>query len=156
MGIGHGKGDLGFTRTMLWREFSSLCFVFVVQKLLHILCSFVQYNFQHHHSLLQHKIVVTAQRDTYEDHYRLMEALVGGALVFTDPMHPLPYMLEDGKNVIMYSSISDLKEKILYYINDPAGQKKRVQIAKKGYEVVMNYHRSWHVMERLIFDDEGA
>ena len=108
------------------------------------------------HSLLQHKIVVTAQRDTYEDHYRLMEALVGGALVFTDPMHPLPYMLEDGKNVIVYNSIADLKEKILYYINDPVGQQERVKIAKKGYEVAMNHHRSWHVMERLILDDEEA
>ncbi|KAL7536062.1 hypothetical protein ACHAXR_006894 [Thalassiosira sp. AJA248-18] len=81
-----------------------------------------------------------------------MEALAGGALVFTDPMHPLPYKLKDGENVIVYDSISDLKEKICYYINDPEGQRKRLQIASRGYEVVMNYHRSWHVMERLILE----
>jgi hypothetical protein len=37
-------------------------------------------------ALLRTKIVVVAQRDSWEDHYRLMEALIGGALVLTDPM----------------------------------------------------------------------
>ena len=101
-------------------------------------------------SLLEHKIVVVAQRDQWEGHYRLMEALAGGALVFTDPMHPLPYLLEDGVNVVVYNSISVLKKKILYYIEDAQGQKERVEIAARGHAVAMNHHRSWHVMERLI------
>lgn len=98
-------------------------------------------------ALMDHKIIVVAQRDLWEGHYRLMEALAGGALVMTDPMHPLPYKLVDGDGIVVYSSLKDLKEKIVYYINNPS---ERLQIAKRGYYVAMNYHRSWHIMERLL------
>ena len=47
-------------------------------------------------TMLQYKIVVVCQRDLWEGHYRLMEALAGGAMVMTDPMHPLPFRIEDG------------------------------------------------------------
>lgn len=100
------------------------------------------------HALLEHKIVVVAQRDKWEGHYRLMEALAGGALVMTDPMHPLPYLLRDGVNVIVYSSLEELKKKILYYAQN---EQKRLEIAARGHHVAMNHHRSWHVMERIIF-----
>ena len=99
------------------------------------------------HALLEHKIVVVAQRDRWEGHYRLMEALAGGALVMTDPMHPLPYLLENGVNVIVYSSLKELKEKILYYVRH---EKERLEIAVRGHNVAMNHHRSWHVMERIV------
>merc|ERR1712008_188705 len=94
-------------------------------------------------SLLSHKILVVAQRDNWEGHYRLMEALAGGAMVMTDPMHPLPFLIKDGESLVEYHTIKDLKEKILYYIRNP---KERLKIAARGYFIAMNYHRSWHLM----------
>ena len=99
-------------------------------------------------ALLQHKIVVVAQRDEWEGHYRLMEALAGGALVMSDPMHPFPYLIEDGVNIVVYTSLSELKEKILRYVRN---ETERLELAAQGHHVAMNYHRSWHVMERIIF-----
>ena len=99
-------------------------------------------------ALLQHKIVVVAQRDEWEGHYRLMEALAGGALVMSDPMHPFPYLIEDGVNIVVYTSLSELKEKILRYVRN---ETERLELAARGHHVAMNYHRSWHVMERIIF-----
>ena len=98
-------------------------------------------------ALLNHKIVVVAQRDRWEGHYRLMEALSGGALVMSDPMHPFPYLILDGENIVVYSSLDDLKEKIRYYIRN---ERERLEIAARGHHVAMNHHRSWHVMERIV------
>ena len=97
--------------------------------------------------LLASKIVVIAQRDDYEDDYRLMEALVSGAMVVMDPMVTMPDGLEDGVSVVVYRSLTDLVSKVLHYLDSP---KERHAIALKGYEVAMQRHRSWHMMERII------
>jgi len=98
-------------------------------------------------ALLDYKIVVVCQRDKWEGHWRLMEALLGGGMVMTDPMHPLPYLFEDGKSVIVYKSIAELKEKILYFLGH---EDERLEIARRGHEIAMNHHRSWHIMERIV------
>lgn len=101
-------------------------------------------------ALLQYKIVVICQRDRFEGHYRLMEALAGGAMVMTDPMLPLPVYLEDGDSVIVYRSIADLKAKILHYLKDDTA---RLDVARKGHDVAMKHHRSWQGIERIIHGD---
>lgn len=97
--------------------------------------------------LLGSKIVVVAQRDRHEDHYRLMEAVVSGALVMTDPMHPLPLGFKDGENIVVYTSMNDLHKKILYYSTH---QSKRLKVARAGFELANRCHRTKHVMERLL------
>jgi hypothetical protein len=77
-----------------------------------------------------------------------MEALAGGAMVMTDPMHPLPYHIEEGKQVVVYRSISELQKLVKYYLEH---EKKRLKIARAGYKVAMRDHRSWNVMERFMF-----
>ena len=101
-------------------------------------------------ALLRSKIVITSQRDRWEDHYRLMEGLACGTLVFTDPMSTLPHHLKDGESLVVYRSISELKEKILYYVEH---EDERLTIARKGHHIAMNNHRSWHGLERIIFGD---
>jgi len=101
-------------------------------------------------ALLEHKIVVVCQRNYWEDHYRLMEALTGGTLVMTDPMHPLPTGMEHTKQLIVYESLWELKHFLKYYLEH---EEERLKIAKSGYEVAMKRHRSWHLMERLVFGD---
>lgn len=101
-------------------------------------------------ALLRSKILITSQRDRWEDHYRLMEGLACGTLVFTDPMSTLPHHLKDGESLVVYRSISELKEKILYYVEH---EDERLTIARKGHHIAMNNHRSWHGLERIIFGD---
>ena len=99
-------------------------------------------------ALLQTKIVVVAQRDKWEDHYRLMEGLSAGALVVMDVMLGLPSGLIDGQHVIIYHDLDQLREQILYYLQH---DEERIQIAKNGWEVAMSRHRSYHRIEELVF-----
>lgn len=99
-------------------------------------------------AMLRTKIIVVTQRDKWEDHYRLFEAVVSGAMILTDRMLSLPHGLENGTSIVEYVSAGDLKSKILYYISHP---KERLEIARKGREVAMMQHRTWHRMEEIIF-----
>jgi hypothetical protein len=100
-------------------------------------------------ALLTTKIVVVAQRDDWEDHYRLFEAVIGGAMVMTDPM-ALPEGLVDKENIIVYHSLDHLKELLRYYL-DLKNENERLAIARKGWEVAMSRHRTYHWMEQLFF-----
>lgn len=101
-------------------------------------------------SLLKTKIVVVAQRDAWEDHYRLFEAFTGGAMVMTDTMLSLPDGLVDGESVVMYKSREHLRLLLLYYLH-PKQDEARMAIAFKGFEVAMGRHRSHHRMEEVFF-----
>jgi Glycosyl transferases group 1 len=100
--------------------------------------------------LLTCKVVVVAQRDEWEDHYRLFEAIVGGALVMTDFMWSLPHGYQDGVNIVVYRNLDDLRTKLLYYLN-PQHESKRLTIAHAGWKLAMESHRTFHWMERIFF-----
>jgi hypothetical protein len=101
-------------------------------------------------SLLETKIVVVSQRDRWEDHYRLMEALVGGALVLTDRVLGMPAGLENGTSVVEYDSADSLLSLIQYYLTHT---EERLSIARKGREAAMKKHRTWHRIEEIIFGE---
>jgi hypothetical protein len=101
-------------------------------------------------SMLGFKVVVVCQKNLWEGHYRLMEALATGALVLTDPMEPLPYNFVNGTNILVYHSIAELKRFALYYAEH---ETERLRIARSGYETAMQFHRSWNIMERLVLGD---
>ena len=101
-------------------------------------------------SLISSKIVVVAQRDEWEDHFRLMESLASGAMVMTDEMLATPHGLKNGTNVITYHDSESLRRLIMYYTN-PQHEKERIAIAQRGWELAMGKHRSWHRMEQLLF-----
>ena len=92
-------------------------------------------------SMLEHKIVIVAQRDTYQDHYRLFEALVSGALVMSDPMVGFPYGIEHNESIVVYKSITDMQDKVMYYLEN---EKERLRIAQAGREVALRHHRVAH------------
>lgn len=100
--------------------------------------------------LLSSKIVVIAQRDEWEDHYRLMESLASGALVLSDPMIAPPAGLEDKRNIVFYNNPKELKSFIRYYLL-PENEKERNRIALEGFKLAMGRHRSWHRLEELLF-----
>ena len=82
--------------------------------------------------------------------YRLMEALAGGAMVLTDPMQPLPVHIQDGKHLLVYRSLGQLKRLIKYYLEYP---EERLKIARAGHDLAMTAHRSWHIMERFVLGE---
>ena len=98
--------------------------------------------------LVQSKIVVVAQRDEWDDHYRLMESLASGALVMTDPVIAPPAGLQNKTNIIIYENESQLKKLIRYYLKNDS---KRRAIAKKGFELAAGRHRAWHRIEEILF-----
>jgi Glycosyl transferases group 1 len=99
-------------------------------------------------AILRTKILVVTQRDQWEDHYRLFEALAAGPLVMTDRMLALPTGLANGTSIIEFSSPQELRSLIQYYATHKA---ERLAIAAEGRRVAMSRHRSWHRMEEIIF-----
>eukprot|EP00980_Cylindrotheca_fusiformis_P017161 scaffold5281_cov127-Cylindrotheca_fusiformis.AAC.10 len=101
-------------------------------------------------ALLEHKIVVVCQRDHWEGHLRLMEALVSGGLVLTDPIMHMPAGFVDGENIVIYNSLKDLKKKIGYYLS-PGGTRARKTIAKAGRRLAIEHHKAEHMFQRLAY-----
>ena len=67
----------------------------------------------------------------------------------TDPMLILPRGLVEGKSIVVYHSLDDLVSKVSYYLD---AEQERFSIALEGYRVAMENHRSWHLMETIVFD----
>jgi Glycosyl transferases group 1 len=97
------------------------------------------------------RIVVVAQADEWEDHdNRLMEAMASGGMVLCDTMLAPPPGLKHKTNIIFYDNLRQLDEYIRFFL-DPANEERRDQIAKRGVELALGQHRSWHVVESLLF-----
>lgn len=100
--------------------------------------------------LLSAKVVVVAQRDEWEGHYRLWEALASGALVLTDDTLALPEGLVNGTSIVVYDSAESLREHLLHYLSNK-NDKQRVRIAQQGFDIAMGRHQSWHRLEEILF-----
>lgn len=99
-------------------------------------------------ALLWAKIVVVTQKDDWEDHYRLFESLSCGALILHDSMKAPPKGLVDDDSIVFFDSLEILEERVVYYMSN---DDKRKSVARKGWELAMGRHRSWHRMEELVF-----
>jgi hypothetical protein len=101
-------------------------------------------------ALLNTKIIVITQRDLWEDHYRLMEGLMSGAMVLHDAMHGKPAGIVNGSQFVEFNSEESLQSLSKYYLEH---DDERLAIAKAGRFEAMSRHRSWHRMEEIIFSD---
>ena len=102
-------------------------------------------------TLASSKIVVVTQADEYEDHdTRLLEALGSGAMVLCDRMIAAPSGLVHKTNIVFFESASKLDQYVQYYL-DPENDMQRQEIARHGVEYALGRHRSWHVLEALLF-----
>lgn len=99
-------------------------------------------------ALLSTKIVVIAQRDEWEDHYRLMESLASGALVLSDKMLAPPAGLQNGTHLVFYDSSNSLRSLLDYYSTH---SEERETIAANGQTFALGTQRSWHAVERVVF-----
>ena len=101
-------------------------------------------------AMLDHKIIVLAQRDQWEDHFRLLEGLMSGAMIISDPITFLPAGLKENESIVFYNSLEELDRKLLYYLTNEVGRKERVAIAKEGRRVAVEYHREPDVYRRMM------
>lgn len=99
-------------------------------------------------ALLSTRIIVIAQRDEWEDHYRLMESLAGGALVLSDTMLAPPSGLQNGTHLVFYDSSNSLRSLLDYYTKH---SEERETIAASGQAFALGTQRSWHAVERVVF-----
>lgn len=98
-------------------------------------------------SMLHYKIIVVAQRDNWEGHWRMFEAMVSGAMVIHDRMLAVPLGLEENVNIVLFDNMEDLKRKVMYYLTH---EDERLGIARRGRQVAMCSHRSWHRIEQIV------
>lgn len=103
--------------------------------------------------MLGTKIIVLTQKDKWEDHFRLMEALVSGAMVIQDQMLLLPDGLKNGTHMIEFQGIEELPSLLDYYLNN---EQERLEIAHRGRELAMTKHRGWHRMESIVFGKSAS
>ena len=99
--------------------------------------------------LLEHKIIVVAQRDHWEGHLRLMEAMISGGLVLSDPIIHPPSGMVNGTHFVIYTSLADLKDKVLFY-SSVEGSTERERIARAGKKLVLEHHKVEQVYKRMV------
>jgi hypothetical protein len=99
-------------------------------------------------SMLHYKIIVVVQRDEWEGHIRLWEAMISGAMVIHDRILAMPLGLEDKVNIVFFDTLEELKQKVVYYLKHT---RERLDIARRGRQLAMCQHRSWHRLEQVIF-----
>ena len=63
-------------------------------------------------------------------------------------MLSLPDGYVDRENIVVYHSLAELQSLILYYLEH---SEERLEIAKKGWDLAMKRHRTYHWMEELFF-----
>jgi len=97
--------------------------------------------------LKRSKIIVTACPSGYEGDYRLFEAMSSGALVMHNRMTLSPSGLVDGEHWILYDNSEELRDKIMYYYTHP---EEANDIARNGYDYVINNHRPHHRIEEWL------
>ncbi|WMJ90224.1 CgeB family protein [Anaerocolumna sp. MB42-C2] len=68
---------------------------------------------------------------------RIFDIMGAGGFVLTNYQEEILDYFEDGKDLIIYENIADLKNKIGYYL---AHEEERKQIAQKGYKKIKEYH----------------
>ena len=84
---------------------------------------------------------IVAQRDNWENQYRLFEALMSGAMVMTDTMLGLPKGLVDGELIAVYHNLTDLQVQLTHYQNRDNGEE-GFAISRRGRLVAMRQHRT--------------
>ena len=78
---------------------------------------------------------------------KLFEAMACGAFVITDMQKDGIELFRDGQHLIRFNNSDDLREKIIFYLNNP---KEREKIAAKGREEVLSKHTYAHRIQKIV------
>lgn len=68
---------------------------------------------------------------------RIWDVLGSGGFLLTNYQAEIPYYFEEGKDLVCFDGIDDLREKVRYYL---AHEEERAAIARSGYQKVKAHH----------------
>ena len=69
---------------------------------------------------------------------RVYKILAAGGFLLTEDWHGREELFKDGKDLIIFKNMQDLKQKIDFFIKRPEDRKR---VANSGLETVQNYTR---------------
>ncbi|MFH1879123.1 MAG: glycosyltransferase [Candidatus Omnitrophota bacterium] len=87
----------------------------------------------------------------YQASPKLYEAMACGAFVISDNQRDVKNLFENGKHLVIFNSVEDLREKLKFYI---ANEDQRAAIAMAGYKEVLEKH-TYKDRIRVILDKTG-
>jgi len=83
----------------------------------------------------------------YQVSPKVYEILSCRGFLIVDNQRDLNSLFEDGKHLVIFHNVKDLKEKIEYYLNHP---EEREKIAKEGYKEVIKKHSYCERLKKLL------
>lgn len=84
---------------------------------------------------------------------RVWDVLGSGGFLLTNYQAELPYYFEEGKDLVCFDGIDDLREKVGYYLSH---EEERQEIAWNGYEKVKEKHSYIERIQTLLALMDGA
>ena len=93
----------------------------------------------------------------YQASPKVYETLACKSFLISDRQRDVVSQFENGKHLVLFNDITDLKEKISYYLSKP-GERKR--IAAQGHDEVLQKHtyqdRIEHIINTIMVNDNGS
>lgn len=83
----------------------------------------------------------------YQASPKVYETMACKSFLLVDDQKDVKSLFLDGKHLVIFKDIKDLREKIVYYINHP---EEREKIAEEGYEEVLQKHTYQCRLEKII------
>lgn len=68
---------------------------------------------------------------------RVWDILGSGGFLLTNYQAEIPYYFEEGKDLVCFDGIEDMRDKVKYYLSH---EEERAEIARNGYEKVKEHH----------------
>ncbi|MCI5918468.1 MAG: DUF3880 domain-containing protein [Roseburia sp.] len=68
---------------------------------------------------------------------RVWDILGSGGFLLTNYQAEIPYYFEEGKDLVCFDGIEDMRDKVKYYLSH---EEERAKIARNGYEKVKEHH----------------
>jgi spore maturation protein CgeB len=83
----------------------------------------------------------------YQASPKVYETLACQGFLLVDSQKDVRTLFEDGKHLVIFKDIKDLREKVGYYLNHP---EERKRITEQGYKEVLQKHTYIHRIEKLL------
>ena len=78
---------------------------------------------------------------------RVYEALACGAFLIVDDQRDFMSLFKSGEELVVFEDIKDLRNKIVYYLNN---RKEREKIKRKGRKIVLSKHTYRHRIQEML------
>lgn len=78
---------------------------------------------------------------------RVWDVLGSKGFLLTNYQAEIPYYFEEGKDLVCFDGVEDLREKVAYYLKH---EDERMQIAENGYKKVKEYHTYVHRVSEML------